>query len=418
MIYQKPKGTRDILGRDLNRIEIICQQARLFFTRCGYQEIRTPTFESADLFTHSIGTTTDIVEKEMYSFTHDEKTYVLRPEGTASVLRAVIENQIPLPGRFLYLANMFRKEKPQKGRYREFLQIGVELVGEARPYYDAEIIYQAVDFLKQFAPTTIVIEINSIGCPKCREEYKIILKQALKDSFTRLCADCQRRFTRNFLRIFDCKKEDCQTVYQTAPKITDHLCPDCLDHYRQVKDYLHIFSLSYQENKNLVRGLDYYIRTVFEFKAAGLGAQDTILAGGRYDRLMKDLGGEDTPCIGWAMGVERLLIALPQDQPPILPISTFMILPMNRELLPPALDLCRSLRQVGLTCLLGNPDESLKQQIKKADRLMVDFAVILGEDEIKNNYLTVRNMKYSQQKKMTRLEWEDYVKNLLPDKIK
>lgn len=410
MIYQKPKGTRDIFGRELLRLEAVCQKARQFFTQRGYREIRTPTFEAAELFARSIGPATDIVEKEMYAFEHDEKIYVLKPEGTASVLRAVIENQIPLPDRFLYLARMFRKEKPQKGRYREFLQIGIELLGEGDPYYDAALIREAHDFLQEFGQLDVTVEINSIGCARCRVQYRQILQQFLSGTLADLCADCQRRFEKNFLRIFDCKVETCRAVYHNAPKITDHLCTDCGEHYRRTKEYLQILSVSFQENKDLVRGLDYYNRTVFEFKAGGLGAQNTILAGGRYDRLMQELGGKDTPAIGWAMGVDRLLISLPANQPPIPQLSVFVILPMAKEFLNAAVELAGLIRDVGLICLVGNPGESLKQQMKKADRLAADYVVILGEDEIKNEFLTIRDMKCSEQKKMTRLELFNYLK--------
>jgi len=416
MTYQKPKGTRDISGRELRRIETVCREARVFFGRHGYQEIRTPTFESADLFARSIGPGTDIVEKEMYSFVHDDKTFVLRPEGTASVLRAVIENQLPLPGRYLYIANMFRKEKPQKGRYREFLQIGVELLGEAKPYYDAELILQARDFLSLIGAGDITIEINSIGCPRCRTAYRDLLTKALTGSFEQLCADCRRRFDKNFLRIFDCKVEACRAIYRTLPAITDHLCVECAEHYQRVKFYLDALSVPYRENKGLVRGLDYYVRTVFEFKSAGLGAQDTILAGGRYDRLMQELGGGEAPSIGWAMGVERMLIAMPEDRPKIEEPKVFMVAAMGVPALSKAITLDRMIRDLGCVCYVGNPDDSLKQQLKKADRLAVDHAIILGEEELKEGYLTVRDMKQSEQKKITEAEFEKFLNEIQTDR--
>ncbi len=412
MAYQRPKGTRDISGRELRRIEKVCHDARVFFRRHGYQEIRTPTFESVDLFERSIGATTDIVEKEMYTFVHDDKTFVLRPEGTASVLRAVIENQMPLPGRFLYIANMFRKEKPQKGRYREFLQIGIELLGEAKPFYDAELILQARDFLSLIGANDITIEINSIGCPRCRMAYRDLLARTLAGSFEQLCPDCRRRFDKNFLRIFDCKIEKCQAIYRTLPAITDHLCGECAEHYRRVKSYLDALSVTYRENKTLVRGLDYYVRTVFEFKSTGLGAQNTILAGGRYDRLMQELGGGDAPSIGWAMGVERMLIAMPDDRPRIDEVSAFFVAVMGDPALSMAMDLDRKIRDHGFVCYVANPDDSLKQQLKKADRQAADYTVILGEDELKEGYLTVRDMKKSEQKRMTQPEFENFLKNI------
>lgn len=410
MAYQKPKGTRDLYGRELARIEGVNAQARNFFRLGGYEEIRTPTFEFAELFVRSVGAGTDIVEKEMYTFEHDTKLFVLKPEGTAPVLRAVLENRLPVPGRFLYIASMFRKEKPQKGRFREFQQVGVEILGEDKPFYDAELIAQADQFFRLIGAGGFIIDINSIGCGECRAVYKEKLSAWLRPSAGRLCEDCRRRFERNFLRIFDCKNETCQAIYRDAPKITDNLGADCADHYRSVKSYLVRFGVEYCENKELVRGLDYYTRTVFEFKHPGLGAQDTFMAGGRYDRLMRELGGEDVPSIGWAMGVDRLLLILPEDKPLRVEPRTFFVAIMGEGLIPAALRLRDQILGKNQACILGDPGDSLKHQLKKADRVNAGYVLILGEDEIKNEYCTVRDMRISEQKKMSPADFDEFLK--------
>lgn len=409
MIYQRPKGTRDIYGRELERIECVNNQARDFFKLNGFTEIKTPTFESIELFVRSIGEHTDIVEKEMYTFEHDKKLYVLRPEGTASVLRAVLENRIGLPARFLYIGLMFRKEKPQKGRYREFLQIGIEMIGESAPFYDAEAINLAKLFLNSVGIEQFVIEINSIGCPLCRTEYKEILNNHLQPEINNLCPDCLRRFEKNFLRIFDCKNENCQTIYSTAPKITDGLCDECSLHYQKTKEFLKRFGIEYKENKKLVRGLDYYTRTVFEFKLKGLGAQDTIVAGGRYDLLMRELGGNDTPCIGWAMGVERMILALADHLPMIEKPRKFFIAIIGEPLFDEAITLRKIIINNNKICIIGNPLDSIKSQLKDANHYQSDYVIIYGEDEVKQQIYTVKNMASGEQKRVPKFDIEQFI---------
>jgi histidyl-tRNA synthetase len=412
MAYQKPKGTRDIFGRELVRLEKINALAREYFRRNGYEEIRTPTFEFAELFVRSVGANTDIVEKEMYVFEYDDKKYVLKPEGTASVLRAVLENRLPLPGQFLYIANMYRKEKPQKGRYREFQQIGVEILGDGDPFRDADLIGQADIFFRQIGVERFSIELNSIGCAKCRPAYKEALVAWLKPHARSICDDCRRRLERNFLRIFDCKVESCRKIYQDAPKITDNLCPDCAEHYRSVKFYLELMKIGYRENRALVRGLDYYTRTVFEFKHSDLGAQDTFMAGGRYDRLMEELGGENVPSIGWAMGVERLLLILPEAKPELEKSRVFFVAPMGKDMLPEVLRLRSRIIDLGHSCLVGNPEETLRHQLKKADRVSAEYVFIYGSDEKTQGCYTLRDMKASDQKKLTHDELDKFLKEI------
>uniref|UniRef100_A0A7C4XC25 Histidine--tRNA ligase n=1 Tax=candidate division WOR-3 bacterium TaxID=2052148 RepID=A0A7C4XC25_UNCW3 len=404
MKYQRPKGTRDIWDLELKRIEAVKQKARAFFGQNGFCEIKTPTFEAIELFTRSIGEHTDIVEKEMYTFEHDKKIYALKPEGTAPVLRAVIENRIKTPARLLYIGQMFRKEKPQKGRYREFLQIGIELLGESEPFFDAEIIDLGNRFLKQIGAKEFSIEINSIGCPKCRMEYKGILTDFLKDKIDNLCPDCQRRFEKNFLRIFDCKNEICEAIYNGAPKITDHLCPECGSHYNKTKEFLKKFDIEYQENKKLVRGLDYYTRTVFEFKLKGLGAQSTVIAGGRYDLLMKELGGDDLPCIGWAMGVERMLLALSEDSLEIKKTDTYFVAVMGEDFFDELVKLRKIITASGKICIVGNPLDSIKNQLKDANHYKADYTIIYGTDEANQGVYTIKDMRSGEQKKIPKDE--------------
>ncbi|MEO0136572.1 MAG: histidine--tRNA ligase [candidate division WOR-3 bacterium] len=415
MRYQKPKGTRDIYGQELERIEHINHIARKFFKLNGFIEIKTPTFESVELFIRSIGEHTDIVEKEMYTFEHDEKLYVLRPEGTAAVLRAVLENRINPPCRLLYIGQMFRKEKPQKGRYREFLQIGIELIGESAPFYDAECINLAKRFLNSIGTTEFLLELNSIGCPGCREAYKRILNDFLKSKKDALCVDCQRRFEKNFLRIFDCKNSNCQEIYEEAPKITDNLCHDCQTHYLKTKEFLERLDIEFIENKKLVRGLDYYTRTVFEFKLKGLGAQDTIVAGGRYDLLMKELGGDDTPCVGWAMGVERMLLALPENLPVIKKNKRFFVAIMGEGLFDEGVKLRDTIINKGGICLIGNPLDKIKSQLKEANHYRVDYVIIYGEDEARKGVYTIKDMSTGEQKEIARIELENYLISIIKE---
>ncbi|HEX7321047.1 MAG TPA: histidine--tRNA ligase [bacterium] len=413
MNYQKPKGTRDITGHELRRIEETNARARSFFRQNGYQEIRTPTFEFAELFTRSIGEATDIVEKEIYSFAIDKRVYVLRPEGTASVLRAVIENKLAIPAKFLYIGAMFRKDKPQKGRYREFLQIGIENIGKADPFYDAETVLMGKEFLNRVGTSDFTIHVNSIGCPECRKGYKEILKIYLMPRFASLCEDCQRRFEKNFLRIFDCKQDACQKIFSPAPMITDHLCTECREHYAAVKSYMKEFGIDYAEDKKLVRGLDYYTRTVFEFKLPGLGAQDTFLAGGRYDLLMKELGGDDVPCIGWAMGVDRTLLALPEDMPAMDKQTALFIAVMGERFTKKLIEIRRMIDSKNFVCHMGNPGASIKNQMKDANRFGAQYVVIYGEDEDKNGYYTVKNMESGEQVQVMKADLEKFVKNVV-----
>jgi histidyl-tRNA synthetase len=307
---------------------------------------------------------------------------------------------------------MYRRERPQKGRYREFLQIGIELLGESKPFYDAEIIEQGKRYLDLVGAKDYYIEANSIGCPECRKQYRAKLKIYLDPQLNKVCVDCRRRFTRNFLRIFDCKKEGCQAVYDKAPKITDNLCMECSEHYKQVKEYLGMFGIDFTENKKLVRGLDYYTRTVFEFKHGELGAQDTIIAGGRYDLLMRELGGPDTPCTGWAMGPERVLLTMPDDAPKLEQRLVYFVAAMGETYLEKIIPIRDMVQAKGHVCMLGNPDDPIKQQMKRANKLAANFAIVYGENEDKEGVYAVKDMKTGEQKKIPAGEFNSQIPRL------
>ncbi len=412
MQYRRPRGTRDIFGKESKRLETLCHVARCFFEQHGYEEIKTPTFEIAQLFDRSIGERTDIVEHEMYKFKAGKYLYALRPEGTASVIRAFIENRLSLPARYLYIWPMYRRERPQKGRYREFLQIGIELLGEGKPYYDAEIIDQGKKFLQLVGARDFFIEINSIGCPECRRDYKDKLKVFLKPQFSKLCSKCKQRFEKNFLRIFDCKNKSCQIIYRDAPKIADNLCLECLQHYADVRKYLEKFEINYTENKQLVRGLDYYTRTVVEFKHQSLGAQDTILAGGRYDLLMQQLGGKEAPCIGWAMGVDRLLLTMPEDLPITQEKKRFFIATIGEKFISVMIRLRDLIQKNNYICLMGNPEDTIKDQLRHANRVGVDYSILYGEDEARQGACAVKNMKTGEQRIVIIKEFLEFLKSI------
>ncbi|MEO0206868.1 MAG: histidine--tRNA ligase, partial [candidate division WOR-3 bacterium] len=297
--------------------------------------------------------------------------------------------------------------------YREFLQIGIELIGESAPFYDAELINMAQMFLNSFGANQFFIEVNSIGCPVCRRQYKKVLDDYLQSRMHQLCADCRRRYEKNFLRIFDCKNKFCQEIYHDAPKITDNLCTDCAEHYEKTKEFLRKMGIEYKENKKLVRGLDYYTRTVFEFKLKGLGAQDTIIAGGRYDLLMKELGGNDTPCIGWAMGVERMLLALPENLPETRKTKTFFVAAMGEKLFEEITKLRDMIINKRKICIAGNPLDSIKAQLKDANHYQADFVVIYGEDEAKKNVYTVKNMLTGEQIEVPQTDFGNYLNSIV-----
>ena len=398
------KGTKDILPQEVGEWHRLEETALEVFSKYGYQEIRTPIFEATELFARGVGDTTDIVNKEMYTFEKSERSLTLRPENTAGVVRSFIENgmsRLSAPVKLWYKGPMFRYERPQAGRQRQFHQVGVEMFGIKQPTADAEVILLAINYLKALGLNDLEVELNSLGCPKCREEYKAKIKQVLKPYFNDLCEDCQNRYEKNPLRLLDCKVESCQDIFN-KPEVrdvifSDFLCEECAEHYSQLKSYLDKTSVKYVENKLLVRGLDYYNRTVFEIKSNNLGSQNAVCGGGRYDSLVKNLGGEDIPAIGFAMGMERLNTLLPKVEPEKL--DGYIVSNFPQE----AFALAEELRANGKCVEFDLSNKKFTKQLEKASKV-AKFALILGEDEISQGKVSVKNLETSEQNTVDRSE--------------
>ena len=396
-IIKVQKGTKDILPQEVGQWHKLEKNALEIFTRYGYKEIRTPIFEATELFARGVGDTTDIVNKEMYTFEKSDRSITLRPENTAGVVRSFIENgmaRLSAPVKLWYKGPMFRYERPQAGRQRQFHQVGVEMFGIKEPTADAEAIMLAVDYLNSLGLNDLEVEINSLGCPKCREEYKNKIKEVLKPEFDNLCEDCQNRYEKNPLRLLDCKVESCKEIF-AKPEIqkviqSDFICEECAQHYSKLKSYLDKLNIKYVENKLLVRGLDYYNRTVFEIKSNNLGSQNAVCGGGRYDSLVRNLGGEDTPAVGWAMGMERLNSLLPEVEPEKL--DGYIVSNSSAD----AFAFAQELRAKGLNVEFDLANKKFTKQLEKASKV-ARFALILGEDEIKSNQVSVKNLATSEQ---------------------
>lgn len=391
------KGTKDILPQDVASWQRMEKIALEVFSKYGYKEIRTPIFEATELFARGVGDTTDIVNKEMYTFEKSDRSLTLRPENTAGVVRSFIENgmaRLSPPVKLWYKGPMFRYERPQAGRQRQFHQVGVEMFGVKQPTADAEVILLAVNYLKALGLNDLEVEINSLGCPECREAYKAKIKEVLKPEFDNLCEDCRNRYEKNPLRLLDCKVESCKEIF-AKPEIqkviqSDFICEECAEHYRAVKSYLDILKIKYVENKLLVRGLDYYNRTVFEIKSNDLGSQNAVCGGGRYDSLVRNLGGDDTPAVGWAMGMERLNSLLPPVEPEKL--DAYIVSNSSAD----AFALAEELRAAGKNVEFDLTNKKFTKQLEKAGKA-ADFALILGEDEIKSGTVSVKDLKTSKQ---------------------
>jgi histidyl-tRNA synthetase len=388
------KGTHDILpkeARDWQRIEAV---AKATFELYGYREIRTPVFEATELFEKGTGQTTDIVQKEMYTFTDKGgRSITLRPEYTPSVARAIIEHRLdllPEPMRYYFIGPMFRFDKPQKGRFRQFHQVDIEVFGEDDPAIDAEIIEMADRLLKKVRVTETEVLVNSVGCRKCRPAYLKDLHAAAAAVMGSLCPDCQRKAETNPLRIFDCKVEACREIARGFPEITGYLDPECAEHFQRFRSYLDLYGIIHRIEPRLVRGIDYYTKTTFEITAAKLGAQNSVLGGGRYDDMMKDFGGPDICAIGFAMGVERLLSVAEFD-----PVQEefFYLAYLGDEAKKEAILLARFLRSKGVECLLEFKERGLKSQLSRASKLGASWALIIGEEEIRKGRYQVKDMK-------------------------
>lgn len=403
MLTTGPRGTRDILPATVGHWRYVEDKIRQLCRRYSYQEIRTPIFEHTELFLRSIGETTDIVDKEMYTFfDRGGRSITLRPENTAAVVRAFLEHKLyaqPQPIKVYYIGPMFRYDRPQAGRFRQFHQFGVEVLGAQHPMVDAEIIMLALHFFQELGLHDYVLHINSVGCPVCRPRYREALQSFLRDKISGMCEDCQNRFEKNPLRILDCKRETCRRLSQGAPEVLDCLCDDCRSHFAAVQRYLTAVGVSYQIDSRLVRGLDYYTKTAFEIQYAPLGAQSAICGGGRYDGLVQEMGGEPTPGIGFAIGLERLLLALEKQE--LLPPSgrrlDIYFAPLDAAAQEMAFKWLYTVRRAGFAADIDLMNRSLKGQLKYAAKYPANFAGIIGEEEQQRGQVTLRNLTTGEQ---------------------
>lgn len=406
MLTTAPRGTKDIMPADVKAWRYLEETMRKICAQYGYKEIRTPVFEHTELFLRGIGETTDVVEKEMYTFNdRGNRSITLRPENTASAVRAYIEHKLyaePAPTKLFYIGPMFRYDRPQAGRYRQFHQFGIEALGVQGPNIDAEIILLAVQILQSLGLKDLKLKINSVGCPKCRPLHREKLQEFFKPHFDELCKDCQSRYDRNPLRLLDCKNPHCQELGAGAPSLEECLCDECREHFEGLRQLLTAAGIEYEVDHNLVRGLDYYTKTAFEIQYKPLGAQSAVCGGGRYDGLIEEVGGPATPGIGFAMGMERVLLALESQN--LLPdvqesMDVFAVCP-NQEYFPTVFKTVIDLRRTGLKAEFDFQGRSMKAQMKQANRVNAKYVLIFGEDEFARGQVVLRNMSTSEQKEI------------------
>ncbi len=415
-MYQAPRGTTDILPQEQAYWRYIEQKVAYIAQLYGYERIDGPAFEDTQLFARSVGEDTDIVTKEMYTFKdRGGSSLTLRPEGTAPVCRAYLEHGLhnrPQPVKLYYIASIFRYERPQAGRYRQHYQFGYEAIGDDDPALDSEVINMAWQFFSLVNLSQITLQLNSIGCQKCRPGYIAALKDYYADRTAELCPDCKTRLSKNPLRLLDCKKPSCQMVADSAPKSASHLCDECAEHFKQLNRYLELLDLPFVVNHHLVRGLDYYTRTVFEIQPKDGGAQSTLAGGGRYDDLIEELGGKPTPALGFAAGMERIILNLKKQKVavPPLPKPGVFIAYLGDEAKERAIKLSSNLRQAGIGVIEALGSKSLKSQLRQANSLGVGFAVIIGEEEVKTGTVILRDMTSAEQKSVPLAELKGLLK--------
>jgi len=410
-IIRAVKGFKDILPGETGKWRFVENKAREILANFGVREIRTPLLERTELFQRGIGAATDIVEKEMYTFRDRGDEYLtLRPEATASVIRAYLEHSMyaadPVAKLFT-IGPMFRRERPQKGRFRQFHQINVEFLGLDDPRVDGEIILLLTHFLKSVGLPNLGLEINSLGCPACRPAFRAAILECLAGKEADLCEDCRRRLNVNPLRVLDCKVDTCREILTEAPRLEDFLCAACTDHFAAVRCILEEFGLSYKINPRMVRGLDYYTRTAFEVTTESLGAQNAVAGGGRYDGLVAELGGPDLTGIGFAVGMERLIALLPQDEEGFISRPQLFIAALGREAQAAAFTLGSRLKMRGLWVEMDYTGKSLKSQMKRADRFGSRYVLILGEKEMQERTAVLRSMAESTQENIAFADWEE-----------
>ena len=409
-----PKGTKDVLPEESYKWHYIEGLARKIADDFGLKEIRTPTFEHTELFLRGVGDTTDIVNKEMYTFLDKgERSITLKPEGTAGVARAFVENGLQntaMPLKMYYITPVFRYENPQKGRLREHHQFGVEVYGASGADTDAEVILIAYTLLTKLG-LKVALNINSMGCKECRQKYNAALKAYFADKLDDMCPTCRVRYDKNPLRILDCKEEGCKKISVDAPKITDYLCDDCKAHFERLQSLLKIAGLDFKVNPYIVRGLDYYTRTVFEFVTTSLGSQGTVCGGGRYDGLISQIGGNSTPGVGFGMGIERVLMLMeaenaqiPDERPTDLYIAT-----MGEKAYDMAFKMAYDLRLKGYKAEIDHMGRGVKAQFKYADKIKAKYVVVIGDNEIESGVVSLKNMQDGTQTTVKADEIEKYL---------
>ena len=415
MLTKAPRGTKDILPNQAYKWHFVENKFTAICERYGFEEIRTPMFEHTELFLRGVGDTTDIVQKEMYTFEdHGNRSITLKPEGTSPAARAFLESKQyaeSQPTKYYYETPCFRYEKPQSGRLREFHQFGVEIFGSNSMLADAEVIAMAVDFLRDLGIQNIELKINSVGCPSCREVYRKALQEFLKPNYDNLCDTCKDRYERNPMRILDCKSPSCREITKDAPMMIEYLCDDCKNSFEEVKKYLKASELEYKVDPKIVRGLDYYTKTAFEFVSNDIGAQGTICGGGRYDNLISEVGDIDMPGVGFGLGVERLLllmdslkIEIPKPQK-----NTVLVAVMGEKAKLYGLKLLHDLRRNGVNAQIDLMERNIKGQFKYANKIDAKYTVVIGDNELEELQASVKNMNDSSQRQV---KFEDLISEL------
>ncbi|GJL78314.1 MAG: histidine--tRNA ligase [Nitrospinaceae bacterium] len=417
MKIQSIRGVKDILPGDIEKWQWAEEIARDVFSRYGFKEIRLPIFEKTQLFSRSIGETTDIVEKEMYTFTdRSGEQITLRPEGTASVVRAYIEHKMynpPSVVKLYYMGPMFRYERPQAGRFRQFYQIGIEAMGTDNPVIDVEVMTLLMEFFRRLGLSDLELQINSLGCSDCRPKYREVLKTAIQGHLDELCSNCNQRYERNPLRVLDCKVERDREIAKGLPKTAEHLCKTCQTNFSQVQTFLDSIGTPYSLNPLLVRGLDYYSRTTFEVVSTGLGAQNAICGGGRYDSLVQEFDGPSTPCFGFALGMERLISLLPVENKTSDTRPDIFVVSLGDEAKRQSFKIIHELRKEGFIIDQDYEGGSMKSQMRKANKSFCRYALIIGENEIKTGKFLLKNMESSSQAEVPAENLTEEIKNQL-----
>ncbi len=429
---QSVRGFKDWLPEEFSVYQFLMDSARKILKRYNFKEIKIPILEKTELFVRSIGEVTDIVQKETYSFQDRNKEWVtLRPEATAGICRMFIQHGLftrPKPVKLFTIGPMFRHERPQKGRLREFYQISVEFFGNLTPFQEGELIFLALQILKSpvhfsknlkvsLKEPSFVLEINSLGCEKCRPLFRNYLVEALSQKKDLLCETCQERLERNPLRILDCKNEGCKEVLRGLKGLSDFWCEGCKKHFEKLTESLKIFGIEYVVNPFLVRGLDYYVRTIFEIKAEGLGAQDTVCAGGRYDGLIPELGGPEINGTGFAIGLERWALSLfGETLPDFTPNPEVFIAPLTEKALSVGAEIAKTLRTQGIITEISYELKSVKALLRDANKMKARFAILIGDEEIKEGALTIKDLEKGEQKKLTKEEVLNFLKTFYSKK--